>query len=283
MLGTNLIRRGLGVVRKVAHSRTIIMTTDASRGGNLLYTWAWAHTESIAGRPTFVLENSHAGAWLNEFPLLRALTCSRSDMKLLDSRHVEALYYYDDPLGHDFLVDFVQKRLLPSPAFSSRIERARVAMGDDALVINVRRGDYYSNPAFTERYGLDIERHVREALGLLGYSPQERPSSFVISDDVDWCRRHLGHLALLQTVFPGHPHNMFDDLAALASARHLVLANSTFSYWGQFISRGLNGNQRAIAAAAHEYDPHHQTMVGALLDPAWLATSVWPGQSPRAN
>lgn len=271
------VRRGLECARHIAHSRTVVMTTDTSRGGNLLYTWAWAHAESRAGRPTRVLENSHCAAWLEEFPELRALTIPRQELKILDARHVEALYNYGDPLGHEQLVSFVNARLLHSPRFSARMQRARQELGAEALVINVRRGDYYSNPEFRKRYGIDIKGHVREALALLGHSPTERPHAFVVSDDVGWCEDNLSELINVHRVFRGEQHSMFNDLAALACAKQLVLANSTFSYWGQFISRSLKGSQRAVATAAHEYYPDKKKMVIAPLDPSWLRTSATPG------
>ncbi|MCT1556760.1 alpha-1,2-fucosyltransferase [Helcobacillus massiliensis] len=74
-----------------------------------------------------------------------------------------------------------------------------------------------------------------------------------VSDDVAWCREHLTDLV------PGVPveygsagESMFDDLAAVAAAPRLVLANSTFSYWGGFIASVLDPGAQIIGPAEHE-------------------------------
>ena len=43
---------------------------------------------------------------------------------------------------------------------------------------------------------------------------------------------------------------MFDDLAVLACAKRLILANSTFSYWGAFIAQVLGAQLENIVAPA---------------------------------
>lgn len=159
---------------------------------------------------------------------------------------------------------------------------AREAMGDDALVLNIRRGDYYTNPDLQRRYDLDAHEHVRQAQALLGYAPGARPAAVIVSDDVPWSQEHLSDLATLTPLTPPRQASMFNDLAALATASTLVLANSTFSYWGQFISRSVSGTQRAIAPAAHEYYPDTGQVVDLLFDPAWERTNVRPGRPDLA-
>ena len=52
---------------------------------------------------------------------------------------------------------------------------------------------------------------------------------------------------------------MFDDLAVLACAKRLILANSTFSYWGAFIAQVLGAQlENIVAPAFHQGDVAHR-------------------------
>ena len=61
----------------------------------------------------------------------------------------------------------------------------------------------------------------------------------LVSDNVPWCVDNLTHLApQLEFVVNENRRDMFDDLAVLACAKRLILANSTFSYWGRLYCSG---------------------------------------------
>ena len=65
---------------------------------------------------------------------------------------------------------------------------------------------------------------------------------------------------------------MFNDLAQIAGGRHLILANSTFSYWGGYLASSLPPEERARSAQA----PLHFNRLYArgespLLLPEWRA------------
>jgi hypothetical protein len=216
--------------------------------------------------------------WLDEFPDLAPLTLPRSMLRPLDDRLNDALHGYGYPFAEEHINAFVEARLRTSKTFGQRLKRAQDALGEAAIVVNVRRGDYYSKPALRRQYGIDIHQHVSEALEMIAPVHGEYPRAFVVSDDVAWCQENLRDLAELQPVFPDAERNMFDDLASIACAGTLILANSTFSYWGQFISRTGPIVQRAIAPAAHEMQVDSGTPVDVLLDPTWERTSVVPGR-----
>lgn len=276
---TSTLKGLLGRARERFGSRTIILAPDVSRGGNLLYFWAWAHAlNRMYGEGTALVQrNRHASLWLSEFPDLQPLTINSSQMRLLDKRHTESLMYYDDPLTDADLRVFVRERLLTSPTFTARITRLRAAMGENSLVINVRRGDYYTDPGLTRRYGIDVRRHVSEALDLLDDKRRHGRQAFIVTDDPQWCLTNLNDLADLSQVPAGPGPGMFNDLAAVAVASQVVLANSTFSYWGQFISREIGDPQQVIAPNGHERHPQTAEIVMNLLDPAWTRTSAAPG------
>ncbi|KFC50842.1 hypothetical protein GY12_19315, partial [Micrococcus luteus] len=127
-------------------------------GGNFLFLWvtAWARQRST-GVSWLVRYKPKMEPWLQEFPRLRELTVTEDKVSFFQSRTVE--------WGHEINVDFLypdlkqfcRDMLLQGSAFSERW--GTVTPG--ATVVNVRRGDYYSNPEFRRHYGFDVREFVR--------------------------------------------------------------------------------------------------------------------------
>lgn len=106
----------------------------------------------------------------------------------------------------------------------------------DAICVHVRRGDYVSSSSASAFHGvcsLDYYeraiRHVTERV--------KAPNLFIFSDDPDWTRANLG-----TGDFPVHyvNHNTtpdaFQDLRLMSHCRHHIIANSSFSWWGAWLS-----------------------------------------------
>jgi hypothetical protein len=109
---------------------------------------------------------------------------------------------------------------------------------EDRLTIHVRGGDY---------------KNLKEMFGLLSHSYYERSIAqaiergapietiFVVTDDLSFAKEALEHLGYPFT-FIG-PKDM-DSLTAfkfLAQSSHLVIGNSTFSWWAARLSTDLGG------------------------------------------
>lgn len=237
-------------------------------GGNFLFLWvtAWARQRST-GVSWLVRYKPKMEPWLQEFPRLRELTVTEDKVSFFQSRTVE--------WGHEINVDFLypdlkqfcRDMLLQGSAFSDRW--GTVTPG--ATVVNVRRGDYYSNPEFRRHYGFDVREFVRVAIEEID-SPGGAPVVFV-SDDPDWCVTHLSDLFAGGDVrvMPS-PHDMFQDLAQVSSADNLILANSTFSYWGGYLASSRPPGQRPRRVVAPLFfGRHYPYSESALLLPEWLA------------
>lgn len=245
----------------------VLWGNEPMNGGNFLFLWATAWSRRRwAGEEWRVRFKPKMQPWLDEFPGLRDLTVQEADVHWRQRRTVE----WGQHAGRDFLLPdlraFVREVLIPGSRFPDRWG----SVTPDALVINVRRGDYYSNPHYRERYGMDVEGFVRAALRKARVDAG--PVVFV-SDDPAWCRKHLRHLVpwTVPQVMP-EPHEIFQDLAQLSAARHLVLANSTFSYWGGYIAsaRGPEVRPRQVLAPLFLARGIYEYNESPLLLPEWL-------------
>lgn len=250
--------RTLAVDRLRRGDRTVTMTPPVGlRFGNWLYLWLRAHAESADGRPWLVLEAPGMTEWLDAFPGLQALTVGRKQLQFHDRRNWDERAWnqrFGEEFSREQLQAFIRDALAPGIPIAH----------DDALVVNVRRGDYYAQPHLRERYGFDQVGYLREALELAGPTARIR----LVSDDPEWCRENLD--ALLR----GHasdvayePRGALGNFLAVAGARRLIGTNSTFSYWGGYIAGALQADAQVIMPRFHA-----RTEEGTdayQLDPAW--------------
>ncbi|GAP77980.1 MULTISPECIES: alpha-1,2-fucosyltransferase [Brachybacterium] len=264
----------LNTVRERPGARTIQGSSDAIRGGNNLYLWQWAHLEQRAGRRAAVLRSATMPDWIDEFPLLQDLTIDEREISLLDRRRFATRFFFDHDFDRAQNRDFCLALVDSSDSFRARRSRIRDQIAPETLVVNVRRGDYYEVPEFFSRFGLDIQSHVAGAAELVLQAGRPVDDVLVVSDDVDWCRRELTSVLGDIRTLEGRS-SPFDDLAALSSATTLVLANSTFSYWGSHLASSSVDEHLAIAPSHHEITPDG-SLIAPMFDPAWPRTEYSP-------
>ncbi|GAA2557593.1 hypothetical protein HD598_000148 [Neomicrococcus aestuarii] len=230
----------------------VIWSAEGKRGGNYLYVWMRADKNLSNGKRTPFLYRENMEDWLIEFPALRDLTIARDKVAFWMPRFSEWPISYGEDFSDADLAAFLEKRLLASSVFSRRVAEARKIVDSGELIINVRRGDYYS-PEFEGIYGMDIRSYIRDALPKF----ENYTSIRVISDDLNWCKDNLDVIPEnIPKHFGGVVPGPFGDLATLAVARNLILPNSTFSYWGGFLSDHLSQRMnRVVVPQIHErYD-----------------------------
>ena len=103
------------------------------------------------------------------------------------------------------------------------------------MCVHVRRGDYVTDPFILENVGLCGLEYYQSALDLIRRQVSS-PTFFVFSDDPDWTRQNL------PVPEPRHfiSHNCgvsdHEDLRLMSACKHFVIANSTFSWWGAWLS-----------------------------------------------
>lgn len=92
--------------------------------------------------------------------------------------------------------------------------------------INVRRGDYL---AFPDRHPVITKEVILEGVARLKQKPD---TLFVLSDDLYWCKENLSELPNVKFV----EWYEADGLWLLSLCHDFVISNSTFSWWGAFLS-----------------------------------------------
>lgn len=247
----DLLRRG---------SRTVITPPDGGlRFGNLLYLWLHAHQAAAGPGATVVRWVPAMMPWLDVFPALRALTVGTGDIRFSDRRVWDA-----DWLFQRFGIDFDRTTL---DAFVIHALGPHIRLLDpDPVVVNVRRGDYYTD--FADKYAFDQVAYVGAAMERIG----DTRRVIVVSDDPVWCRLNLD--GVLREYAPRVDYAVtdpVDNFRTLAGSRRIIGTNSTFSYWGAYAAGALRTDTRIVMPAFHARMAHgtdaHQ------LDSRWIAIS----------
>jgi hypothetical protein len=239
--------------------RTLIKTPPAGlRFGNWLYLWLDAHQRTARGERTVVLEAPGMDPWLEAFPALRGLTVAPDLVRFHDRRD-----WGEHSWAQRFGVDFTRESL---NAFISESLAPYIHRNDSGtLVINVRRGDYYSSSGLQRLYGFDQLGYLSEALERIG--PVDH--TLIVSDDPQWCRENL--LDLVKPVSRGVDFAERDPLSnflAVSAASRIIGTNSTFTYWGAYIAGVLHDKPMIVMPRFHarldEGPDAYQ------LDPRWV-------------
>jgi hypothetical protein len=119
------------------------------------------------------------------------------------------------------------------PALTLESERVAEEIASAVAVgMHVRRGDYASHDVFEH---LDARYYARAAATIAGAVGEIR--IFVFSDDPGWCAEELA-LEHLTTIVdrPLPPERHWEDLALMTRCRHHVIANSSYGWWGAWLS-----------------------------------------------
>lgn len=94
----------------------------------------------------------------------------------------------------------------------------------DRVVIHVRRDDYVGNPVY---YNLFESDYYQKAMAMF---PGE--TFLVFSDDIAWCQKQ----ELFKNCEFWINKQPYEDINKMASCKGHIIANSSFSWWGAYLS-----------------------------------------------
>jgi hypothetical protein len=90
--------------------------------------------------------------------------------------------------------------------------------------IHVRRGDYLTKPNYHPTQSIE---YYKTSIDLIG------DSNFIfISDDIKWCKENIYG----ENIFYSEFTNEIDDLYLMMMCDNNILSNSSFSWWGSYLS-----------------------------------------------
>lgn len=110
----------------------------------------------------------------------------------------------------------------------------------ESVCVSVRRGDFF-NSANIKSFAVCTEKYYKNAKVLMDnkLANKKNVRYYIFSDDIKWCKETL-KFSENNITFVSQDMPVYETLRLMYSCKHFILSNSTFSWWGQFLSKNMN-------------------------------------------
>ena len=133
----------------------------------------------------------------------------------------------------------------------------------NSTAIHVRRGDYVNNKHTNEFHGTCSLKYYLNAIKIIE-KRVKNPEFFVFSDDLQWTKKNLKIKHPITFVSINHPKKAYKDLWLMANCKFFIIANSSFSWWGAWLST----NSNKIICAPKKW--FNSTGEGHIVPKSWI-------------
>ena len=113
----------------------------------------------------------------------------------------------------------------------------------NSVMVHVRRGDYNTQRG-QAYHGLIPLSYYKKALADIT-KKIEHPTLYIFSDEIDWCKSNFNFEYPSVFIDSNSPNTGPEDMQLMSSAKHMIIANSSFSWWAAW----LNANPDKIIYA----------------------------------
>lgn len=113
----------------------------------------------------------------------------------------------------------------------------KIRQSYNSVFLHVRRGDYINIPSedYYQFGGVATDDYYHKAVEYIK-KKIDNPVFFIFSNDIDWCKNNLklDHSTLVSC---NQGKDSWRDMQLMSECRHHIMANSTFSWWGAWLSK----------------------------------------------
>lgn len=146
----------------------------------------------------------------------------------------------------------------------ANLEMADAIRNLAAIAVHFRRGDYVTVPENQQYNGTCELGYYQEAMTAMAERVPE-VHFFIFSDDLPWVRENIRFDFPCTFVGLNNCENGFEDLRLMSFCRHHIIANSTFSWWGAWLSQ----NPEKIVFAPRKWFNIPGIYTGDLIPKGW--------------
>lgn len=160
-------------------------------------------------------------------------------------------YWQSERYFAEHTEDIRREFTMKQPCLGRNRELADAIASVNAVSLHVRRGDYVTDAKTNAAHGVCAVDYYCKAADMIARAV-ENPVFFLFSDEPEWVAANLD--LRYPVVHIGHngdaPH---EDLRLMSQCRHHIIANSSFSWWGAWLS--ANPDKIVIAPKRWFNDP----------------------------
>lgn len=176
--------------------------------------------------------------------------------KILVSGICESNFIYE-------IQEILQNEIVPnSPIASYNKKLIEKIDGSNSVCISVRRGDFFTNRN-AKSYGVCSPKYYIKAKKFFDKKKIDNTLYFCFSDDIEWCKKNLGFTDK-NVIFVSQNMPVYETLRLMYHCKNFILSNSTFSWWGQFLSKN---KEKIVVSPARWNNDGYAT---SLIDKDWV-------------
>ena len=143
-------------------------------------------------------------------------------------------------------------------------ELAKQITSCESVSLHIRRGDYVSNLRTNQIHGTCDQDYFVRCVNCLTQKVKN-PYFFIFSDDPEWAHNNLKLSYPTTIVDHNKADKNYEDLRLMSQCKHHIISNSTFSWWGAWLSQ----NPEKIVFAPKRW------MKSDVYDPKDLIPDKW--------
>ena len=137
--------------------------------------------------------------------------------------------------------------------------------GVNSVSLHIRRGDYVSNPIASQTLGVLSLDYYKTALAFIA-KKVKKAHVFVFSDDMSWAKKNLKTSLPIYFIDHNKENKVHEDLHLMSRCKHHVIANSSFSWWGAWLS----DNSQKIVIAPKRWFNNPNLNIRDLIPKDWI-------------
>ncbi len=155
--------------------------------------------------------------------------------------------------------------LLSPLSLSAQSVRDQIRASENSIAIHVRRGDFLTSKRAVNPQGVCSPRYYADSLFKLRGLLSQESRLFVFSDDIPWCESFPPIVEQLNVVFV-RGLTPEEDLELIKTCRHQIISNSTFGWWGAWLSNEIGG----IRIAPEPWNDDRRLRADDIIPRTWL-------------
>jgi len=109
----------------------------------------------------------------------------------------------------------------------------------NSICIHIRRGDYVADPKTKAHHGVCSLGYYYNSIKEIKKKVKS-PVFYVFSDDINWARENIKIKDKTIFVNINSTDKAYEDLRLMSNCKHFIIANSSFSWWGAWLSNNPN-------------------------------------------
>lgn len=153
--------------------------------------------------------------------------------------------YWQSYLYFESIIQIIQEEIGSVGIISDESrELLKLIKNNDSICVHIRRGDYVTNKKASVTHGLCGLEYYKQGLAVASKN-LKNPICYVFSDDPDWVKENFLVDFPTTIVDINGPDDAHQDLWLMAACKSFVIANSSLSWWGSYLS---NDEQKIVVA-----------------------------------